>query len=656
MRLLLLSLFFWFSGLIFAQTNPSDGCTGVPSLTVNTSCVPNTYFLDGAYSNGALIAPACGGGSSNRDDGWFSFTATATNITIEEISTDRDHLIQVRSSCGGAGNLGCSFAVEDALNNLQLTGLSIGTTYYIQLQRRSGSNGNSMNGTICVYETPNPDSPWPGVNLGTIACNASLTQTGSTSGAAADCSVSSAGDNAYQFTTTNPSDVTISLCSSSYDTEVHIFNLTSGNCNGIPLATNDDACGVQSRITYTCLPAGTYVVVIEGAGAAVGNYSMTIIVNDCGCTGLPNDEACSATPLSVNTTCLSTTDNNTGATTSAVADPGCGGYAGKDLWYSVIVPTNGWLIFETAAGTMTDGAMAIYSGTCTSPTLIECNDNSGPGSMPEIERQDLTPGSTVLIRVWENGGNFAGTFNICVHEPDCSTNLTNDFCEDAGILNPSTGSTFASSTASIYTNDSPDNAESEFCGTIQNNSWYQFVATSTTHTFPITAVVGCTQGIQAEVYDFSGGSGHCCHTFNSVSNCYNPGNTTLGTVTATGLTIGNTYILMIDGYSGANCDFAINNWTATNILPVEIVNFEVKESDNYNQVVWTTKSELNSKWFIVERSTDGVNYSEIVTIDAAGNSSQEINYAHKDYEIMFLNCITDLKKSIMTEAFNIQML
>jgi hypothetical protein len=621
----------------YGQINPSDGCTGVPSLPVNTSCTPNTYFVNGNYTNGALIAPTCGTGD-NRDDGWYSFVATAPNITIEEISTDRDHLIQVRTACGGGSAVvnGCDQSPEDALSTVNLTGLSIGVTYYIQIQRRSGGNGNNMNGTICVYQTPNPDAAWPGLDLGTLTCTSTTNVTGTTVAANVSCTVSSANDHIYRFTTTQISALTLDLCGSSYDTEVHLFSLGDGACNIVPMNTNDDGCGVQSSLYESCLAVGTYIIVIEGSGTATGAYDMDIILNNCGCpVPPPNDEACTATPLTVNTSCIMTADNNTNATSSPVASPGCGGWAGADVWYSVTVPTGGWLTFETSAGTMTNGGLAIYSGTCAAPTLIECDDNDGPGNMSEIERQDLTPGSTVWIRHWENGGNFVGTYNICVHEPNCTANITNDFCEDAGVLNPSGASTFASSTASLYTDDNPDNVEGPFCGTIQNNSWYQFVATSATHTFPITTVAGCTQGIQAQVYDYNGGGGSCCHSFTSVSNCYNPGNTSLGTVTATGLTIGTTYVLMIDGYAGANCDFAISGWTATNILPVEVVNFDVIETSKFNHITWTTKSELNSKWFIVERSTDGFNYSEIGKLDAAGNSSQEKNYSHKDYDILF---------------------
>lgn len=632
-KYLFLTILFCLSLSAYTQIDPSDGCTGVPELLVNATCVSNTYEVDGAYTNGGLVNPSCAF-NNNRDDGWFFFVATATSITIEEISTNRDHLIAVYTTCGdGSTEIACDGATEDNLAEINLSGLTVGNTYYLQLQRRSGNGNSDMDGTICIYESPTPDVPWPGLSLGTLSCASTTSISENTSGATTHCSVSSAGDHIYQFTTTQISALTIDLCGASFDTEVHLFQFGHGTCDAPTYASNDDACGTRSSLYVDCLPIGTWVIVIEGSGTATGAYDMDIILNDCGCPTPPvNDDPCNAIELTVGTSCSYTAGTNVNATDSPVANPTCANYNGSDVWYFVTVPAGGWLTFETGAGTITDGGLAIYSGTCASLTQIQCNDDSGPGNMSEIERQDLVPGSTVWIRMWEYGGNFEGTFNICVHEPDCSANITNDFCEDAGVLTVSSSSTFASSTASLYTADNPDNVDGEFCGTLQNNSWYQFVATSTTHSFPITQVIGCTQGIQAEVYEFTGGNGSCCHSFNSVSNCYNPANTTLGTVTATGLTIGETYILMIDGYAGANCDFAISGWTASNILPVEIVEFDVVSNSNHNKIRWKTKSELNSKWFIVERSYDGINYEEIGKLDAAGNSSQEQVYFFNDYD------------------------
>ena len=87
-------------------------------------------------------------------------------------------------------------------------------------------------------------------------------------------------------------------------------------------------------------------------------------------------------------------------------------------------------------------------------------------------------------------------------------------------------------------------------------------ALSTTETFTITDVSSCVNnwGVQMQVYDVTYDGSGCCSSFTSMSNCYNPGDLTLGTVTATGLTIGNQYLLMVDGNAGDNCAFTISSY------------------------------------------------------------------------------------------------
>lgn len=139
-----------------------------------------------------------------------------------------------------------------------------------------------------------------------------------------------------------------------------------------------------------------------------------------------NDNCTSATALTANSFCSFSTYSNVGATAttspSVPPAPGCGNYLGGDVWFSVTVPASGHLIFDTQtpSGGLTDIAMAIYYGDCTTGlTLIECDDDDSDNGtyMPKIDRTGLTPGATVYIRVWEYGNNSFGDFNFCVYEP-----------------------------------------------------------------------------------------------------------------------------------------------------------------------------------------------------------------------------------------------
>lgn len=142
------------------------------------------------------------------------------------------------------------------------------------------------------------------------------------------------------------------------------------------------------------------------------------------------DDPCSASALPVNLTCSFNTFTTAGATaTGGVPAPGCANYVSSDVWFTVTVPASGHLIFDTNSGVITDGGMAIYTGTCGSLTLVECDDDDSiNGLMPSIDNATLTPGATVWIRMWEFGADNNGTFDICVVDgnPSVGTAPSND--------------------------------------------------------------------------------------------------------------------------------------------------------------------------------------------------------------------------------------
>ena len=130
-----------------------------------------------------------------------------------------------------------------------------------------------------------------------------------------------------------------------------------------------------------------------------------------------NDNPCNATPLTYNATCNYTTFSNALATNSVAPGTTCANYFGKDVWFTVTIPASGAIRIDAIQGTITDGGMAAYSGTCNSLVPITCDDDgSSNGLMPMITLSGLTPGTTIFIRFWKyNGGT--GTFGLCVTAP-----------------------------------------------------------------------------------------------------------------------------------------------------------------------------------------------------------------------------------------------
>lgn len=66
------------------------------------------------------------------------------------------------------------------------------------------------------------------------------------------------------------------------------------------------------------------------------------------------------------------------------------------------------------------------------------------------------------------------------------------------------------------------------------------------------------------------------------------------------------------------------------VLPVEITGFTADCQEGKHVIKWTTSSETNSDYFLVNKSEDGINYSTIGKIKAAGISQQNKNYEFTD--------------------------
>ena len=64
------------------------------------------------------------------------------------------------------------------------------------------------------------------------------------------------------------------------------------------------------------------------------------------------------------------------------------------------------------------------------------------------------------------------------------------------------------------------------------------------------------------------------------------------------------------------------------LLPLHLVSFSGIKHTGFNQLQWQTASEVNTKWFELERSSDGAIFTKIATINTItsnGNNNYSIN-------------------------------
>lgn len=65
-------------------------------------------------------------------------------------------------------------------------------------------------------------------------------------------------------------------------------------------------------------------------------------------------------------------------------------------------------------------------------------------------------------------------------------------------------------------------------------------------------------------------------------------------------------------------------------LPLKLSSFNSIQQGNTVELSWTTESELNSRSFTIQRSTDAVHFNDIAIIDGSGTSSARRTYSYTD--------------------------
>lgn len=100
-----------------------------------------------------------------------------------------------------------------------------------------------------------------------------------------------------------------------------------------------------------------------------------------------------------------------------------------------------------------------------------------------------------------------------------------------------------------------------------------------------------------------------------------------------GMTVTGSYVFAwtISNGTCSSTDYVELTASATGCtLPVSLTHFSATAAGCDVKLDWRSSSEINTLKFIVERSTDGNNFTAIGEVMAAGNSSTEINYSFTD--------------------------
>ncbi len=85
-----------------------------------------------------------------------------------------------------------------------------------------------------------------------------------------------------------------------------------------------------------------------------------------------------------------------------------------------------------------------------------------------------------------------------------------------------------------------------------------------------------------------------------------------------------------DNYGGVITNDATN--TCSTPLPIELAQFTAVYNNGLVNIEWTSLTELNNDYYIVERSTDGYYYETLMIVDGAGTSLSALDYSAIDFD------------------------
>jgi len=547
------------------QINTS--CVALPSynmtngLTVNTC---NALFYDSGGPSGNY------GNNENITMTFCSGTTDALRITFTAFQTSNSSdYLEIYNGPNTASPLIGSYHTSNNPGTITSTGTCL-TFRFI-----SNNNGNTTGWAASITCVPPPPPNDLCANATSLPCGtnnlAGTTNFTTNVAHGTGCTMSNYGV-WYTFTGDGQQTTISSTAASGYDHEMAIASGTCGSLTNI--ACRDAFSGGTETHTFITTPGVNYYVYIAHYGdgnTTTGNFTIS---RTCTPVTVPSNDNCiNATALTVNPdlNCGVTTHGDLSfATASGNPVTPCSGTANDDVWYSFVATSSSHRIeLLNVTGSTTDLYHAVYSGNCGSLTNILCSD-------PNYSTvTGLTPGNTYYVRVYSYGSTQTTTsFDICIGTPPPPP--PNDECVNAIPLTVNSDYNCADFVSGTITSATPSaQAISPCSGTPNDDVWYSFVATSSSHRIELLNVTGSTTDLYHAVY-----SGNCGSLTNIL--CSDPNSSTV-----TGLTPGNTYYVRVYTWSstvGANVNFDICIGTPPPPGPGDLCNTAIAfcTGTNYN--------------------------------------------------------------------------
>lgn len=282
-----------------------------------------------------------------------------------------------------------------------------------------------------------------------------------------------------------------------------------------------------------------------------------------------------------------------------------------------------------------DTYLRLYSGTNPlTAILVTSNDDNGPicsGTKASIVWVCTTSGAYSILLTNFSCANLSSS-TIFTYRSTCVVSIiANDDCANAtNITSLPYNSGVLSTNGAI--SDVPTSISG--CSTFGSNVWYKVVGNNTQLT---ASTCNASTNFDTEIRVYTGS----CSALNSMVEvtCNDDDGVCASSSLYSTVTwcseMGIIYFISVGYYSSTpvygNYVLSATSGAVCSNLPIELVNFEGKNKDKYNDLTWTTATETKNEFYELERSIDGINWNNIANIKGAGTVSTPSFYLFKDY-------------------------
>lgn len=340
----------------------------------------------------------------------------------------------------------------------------------------------------------------------------------------------------WSWTASTTGSVTIDTVGSNFNTLLGVYQgAVVGSLTAI--ASNDDAVGTQSRVSFNATAGQTYRIAIDGFGAVTGSVVLNVAAT---VVGPANDNFAAANSLTG--TSVTVSGNNSTATKETGEPNHAGNAGGKSLWWSWTAPSNGAVTLNTT-GSNFDTLLAVYQGGAVgSLTSIVSNDDANGGTQSAVTFTAVA-GQTYKFAV---DGYAAASGNITLNLAQTVTRPANDNLAAAATLSGSSVTATGSSVDATKETSEPSHAGN----TGGKSLWWSWTAPASGQVTLSTA--GSNFDTLLAVYQ-----GSAVGSLTSIASNDDANGVTQSQLVFTAVA-GQIYRIAVDGYGGAAGNVTLN--------------------------------------------------------------------------------------------------